>query len=996
MPNLLLPGAVLALASVAFGQQADGGFVLTREGTAACTIVLADKPSPSAEFAAAELQLHISKITGAQLPIVTETTGVDGRKILVGESPQTRAMGLRSDEFEQQEYLVRATPGTLVLIGRDTPPTGGKPNRSAPSWIEGEFGQALSFDGVDDGLRASECGFEDEVGTMECWVRLSSETQDAEGTILRLDGNAPWTYHILRRVQGTSKVGYFTYDGKQVRGIASRELAPGWHHVAASHDASARRAELFVDGVSQGQSEYVKTTCHGSGLDIGGLKRGGAVSNPLHGDIDEVRISRTVRPVEGVPNKPAVDDEATCFLAHLDEGSGLPRLSTGYPGGLQPPGLFDANGTLYATYDLLERHLGVRWYAPTQVGTVYPARPTLTVPVGELRRKPAMRYRWITPTKLYMPTRDDTLPGTQVDLWKLRMRIGGEDYWACHSFGGYYERFLDTHPEWFAQGYGDKPPQMCYSSEGLVQQVVRDATDYFAGKGPGGRGDYFGVVPQDNSSYCKCARCQAQIDRRDEGNQQFSRGLVSNYVWDFVNRVATATKQSHPDKMIGALAYARYAYYPDKVRLEPNILVQMCLHTRNWWAPYLEKNDMKIFNDWVSKEGGKRPIYLWLYYNFPAMVGTTGRFNCFPGFFVHTAIGQMKMYHEAGIGGIFMEHSSEFGQSFLQDQLDMYVTLKLADDPSLDGEALVDEFFSLYYGAAAEPMKSLYFDIEKTYSDPTNYSPEVQSTDKHYHQTEEMAWRWLGTQERMERFAGLMAQAHDAAATDLEKQRVDLFDRGVWQYMVEGRRQYMTKQAGREKIEALKKEPPPTVSVPRLPATAKGDPRTIDWSAARALAPWRTVEGLTTQRVLSAWVCHDAEHLYAKLQDAVDPAKLTSTKQVYDGDDWELFIAPARSEPYRQVGVAPDGTQFEAGRGESPEQWRLNARVWSDVAAPDRWTTYIAIPLANLLPPGASVTDGLYANLYRATATGDLFAWSPNFTRSFHVTDRMGLLTLDE
>ena len=83
--------------------------------------------------------------------------------------------------------------------------------------------------------------------------------------------------------------------------------------------------------------------------------------------------------------------------------------------------------------------------------------------------------------------------------------------------------------------------------------------------------------------------------------------------------------------------------------------------------------------------------------------------------------------------GIFMEHSSECGQSYLMDQLEFYVTLKLADNPGLDGNRLIDEFFARYYGAAARPMKELYELIETTFSDPKSYPAEIQQSPAHRH-----------------------------------------------------------------------------------------------------------------------------------------------------------------------------------------------------------------------------------------------------------------------
>ena len=41
-----------------------------------------------------------------------------------------------------------------------------------------------------------------------------------------------------------------------------------------------------------------------------------------------------------------------------------------------------------------------------------------------------------------MPGPPDTIPPRDVQVWKLRMRVGGQNFWVCHSFYGYYDRFL--------------------------------------------------------------------------------------------------------------------------------------------------------------------------------------------------------------------------------------------------------------------------------------------------------------------------------------------------------------------------------------------------------------------------------------------------------------------------------------------------------------------------------------------------------------------------
>jgi hypothetical protein len=777
----------VVLTNLAFAGQAVD-FTLTRDGKPAATIVTAAEPTVAAAFAARELQDHVKRISGAVLPIASDQADVAGPRILIGQSKPSRALSLPVDQLKSQEYMIRFLSETLVLLGKEQK---GGDDCSRPRRAAGRVGRALQFDGVRNQIRVATCGFDDERGTLEAWVWMPRQVPETHATILRIDSSSPWTYHILQRDMKSSCISYATYDGKQVQSVASGDLAAGWHHVVATHDAAAGKMELFLDGASVGTTRYAKTACKDASLSIGGIAgamEGAAVGNPFRGCIDEIRISNVVRNIKDAAGGPYEPDEHTRVLLHCDEAAGPPQNSVVGLVGAYLPGFYGENGTLYAVYDFLERFCDVRWYAPGEIGRVCPRKPTLVVHAADVRRGPAMIYRWMTPCDLYLPGPPRAVPPDDATLWKLRMRIGGHAFWVCHSFYGYYDRFLKTHPDWFAEGYSGQPPQMCYTNPEFIRQVVQDARDYFDGRGAKtgatAVGDVFGLVPMDDCSWCKCPRCQALLNRAEAKNQQFTNGKASDYVFSFVNKVAREVRKTHPDKWIGALAYSDYGYYPVKERVEPNVVVQMCLHTRNWWCPAMEANDSRVLSEWRNRDPS-RPLYLWLYYCMPALPAHGSGFHYFPGYFAHTIVRQMKLFREAKIQGIFMEHSSECGESYLMDQLELYVTLKLADDPTLDGDQLIDEFFRRYYGAAAEPMKQLYGAMEATYSDPKNYPVAVQKTQAHQHQTAELA-RFLCTTERMARFADLLSRAKQTARTPEEKQRVEWFERGQWDYITAG------------------------------------------------------------------------------------------------------------------------------------------------------------------------------------------------------------------
>ena len=97
--------------------------------------MLSKHPAPAARLAALELQYHVLRITGAELPIRTDNENVTGPRVLIGESSATREMGLKGADFAPQEYLIAFRRKTLVLIGRDWEDT--QANRR-------EFGRPMS------------------------------------------------------------------------------------------------------------------------------------------------------------------------------------------------------------------------------------------------------------------------------------------------------------------------------------------------------------------------------------------------------------------------------------------------------------------------------------------------------------------------------------------------------------------------------------------------------------------------------------------------------------------------------------------------------------------------------------------------------------------------------------------------------------------------------------------------------------------------------------
>ena len=71
---------------------------------------------------------------------------------------------------------------------------------------------------------------------------------------------------------------------------------------------------------------------------------------------------------------------------------------------------------------------------------------------------------------------------------------------------------------------------------------------------------------------------------------------------------------------------------------------------------------------------------------------------CFPGFSAHELAKLARRFARDGVLGTFF--------CGIGEQVDFYVTAKLYDDATQDVDAILDEFFGRYFGAAARPMQA--------------------------------------------------------------------------------------------------------------------------------------------------------------------------------------------------------------------------------------------------------------------------------------------------
>lgn len=664
--------------------------------------------------------------------------------------------------------------------------------------------------------------------------------------------------------------------------------------------------------------------------------------------------------------------------------------------------------TTYAVYDFLEKWCGVRFYGFGDTGIAFTPTKTLVVAAeGGYRRAPKMdAYRWP-----YFESRKDIrerVSERDEKLLLLRWRTNAMFGEVNHSVMGLFIRywkpsklpsrakyFIEERHDYFAQGYDgmsapnslkrhdypddpDLPPQVCTSAEGPVDYFADEAVRMHAGEKiectwasrpvMEGQPFFYPVQEDDCCWWCKCDKCRNNPTLKEYNSRHF----------DWVNRIARKAKAKDPTIGIATLAYSDSLLPPD-IPLEENVLVQMCYSIQSWFHPYAYARQHGAYRDWVRKAAGRNPLTLWLYFLNPWSEATNihkyGKF--FPIVYPRYVGRCFREFNADGIRGFFVEMAERY------HLLEGYVAAKLADDPTLDPDEIIDEHYRLYYGAAGAAMREFADTYEQEGFDPRNYTDNVlaiRPTTSYIYSFHAERDNWhLGSAERIARLNALMESAKAAARTPLEKARLEDYCWRIWNSAVEGRREYELRERQR------------SVEKPFVVASWGTE------TAGRRSSDFVTLDNGTSGTRASFTVAADGQAI-----------RLTFEEQGPDADahralgKWEngveIFLSdkPNAADGYLQIAIAPSG---EAEAIDS----RIVEGVWrhDPVAAPrvestadgKGWTAKLVLPFAAIR--GACAGEVLYMNVFRTRRWkgGVSSAWSPIFCDDYRASvDRLGLV----
>jgi len=367
----------------------------------------------------------------------------------------------------------------------------------------------------------------------------------------------------------------------------------------------------------------------------------------------------------------------------------------------------DERGSLNAVYEFL-RMQGVRWYLPCKLGEIVPNKPTIELPTVNKTVRPdfALRYPYL----LFRRFRHSGTTREEA-LWQLRLGLNqGPDLIGVgpkgHGINHVHSRdeVKEAHPEYYALFGGKRDTEKrgagrpCLSSEGLLQANVRYARAVFDILDA----PMVSVMPQDGYvNLCQCALCEGRGTPERGWN-----GQLSDYVWDYVNRVGKELYKTHPDKKISCFAYGAYLLPPEKIeRLSPNVLVGICQARRGFYDPEKRKFFADIRNGWLDKmPEGHKQFYIWDYYLASSPRNTHAYM---PVFFPHSIARDLRSLRGISMGDFIEVYREETGiRALAATHLNLYVTARLWWDADQDVDALLEEYYTLFYGPARDEMKA--------------------------------------------------------------------------------------------------------------------------------------------------------------------------------------------------------------------------------------------------------------------------------------------------
>ncbi len=640
---------------------------------------------------------------------------------------------------------------------------------------------------------------------------------------------------------------------------------------------------------------------------------------------------------------------------------------------------YDERGSMNAVYEFL-RGLGVRWYFPGELGEVVPKLTSIAVPSVDKTVRPDFQLR-----HLYIYFNDFMRGSKDYVMWQMRMGLNQNG-----GFGGGHG-LINVHnrdkskPEYFALYHGKRAADLafdqgfpCFSSQALQDATVKYCNAVFKIYPDE---QILSIAPVDGyGTLCECELCKGKATRQRGWN-----GMLSDYVWNFMDNVAKEVYKTNPDKKLSCLAYSVYQLPPEKIeKLSPNMAIILCQWRSDFYNKETRDQFYKMTEEWLKKLPSK-DIYIWDYYLHNR---AEGPWVAVPAYYPHI-ISENLRFLKGKSKGEFIEVSENWKSNespwnaMAVNHLNLYVTSRLYWDADQDVDAMLADYYEKFYGPAAKEMKAF---IEYAEANWMRTTKDVAIMDKLFE---------------------LIAGARKAAGDSVYGKRVDLIvtymDRlkAVREKLAKGREKNLPKAQASER------------SRNDIKLDGKLDDKFWEGLPEQQLVDVETAKTPVSKTTFKVGWAENSLYFGIRCEDA-DMKNLyiaaTENKDanLFNGDNIELLLE-TQVHSYYQIGFSPSGAVFDMDRQDGKFKSTWSSGVEAAAYRGDGfWSLELRVPVAGENAEAIDALNGIagakptesapwHFNLCRQRARDkdiELSAFSPAGKRSFHELMKFGPLTV--
>ena len=355
-------------------------------------------------------------------------------------------------------------------------------------------------------------------------------------------------------------------------------------------------------------------------------------------------------------------------------------------------------GVIYGVYYFLEKFCGFTCF--TREVEVIDRHPVLEITLDEIAVEPSFEFR-DTYFRFAFDGDFCAKNRSNTSLGDLSHAKGGRMKWYNfhHSYNDLVpeSRYFDEHPEYYSEvgGVRARDSQLCLTNP-EVARIAEATLRRWIRENPECR--VFSVAQNDNNRRCTCRECLALEEKE---------GSPAGPVIHFVNRLADAIRDDHPEILLHTFAYQYSLPAPREVVARENVIVRLCTITCQFHRPLRELAAtrggqegifVRALDEWQSHASR---LYVWDY-------AVNFRNYLQPFVHLHALRENLRYFKEVGVRGILEEGNFAYGGGGALDDLKSYVTSRLLFDIDTDVDLEIHRFCQAVYGAAAGERMEAY------------------------------------------------------------------------------------------------------------------------------------------------------------------------------------------------------------------------------------------------------------------------------------------------